>query len=76
MLMPLGRMWSQGATFQQILGRLEYDTDVSSDLISAFRRAKDLAGQLREVYKDDPSLNATLRDVIRDVSRDEVEVIG
>ena len=76
MYMPIGRMWAQGATFSQIIGRLEYDTDVSSDIISAFRRAKDLAGQLREVYRDDPTMLEILRDLIRDVSRDEVEVVG
>ena len=57
MYMPLGRMWAQGATFTQIIGRLDYYTDVSSDIISAFRRMKDLAGQLREVYRDDPAMS-------------------
>ena len=51
-------------------------TDISGDLISCFRRAKDLAGQLKAVYADVPDRRQMLTDLIRTVSRDEVEVVG
>jgi len=51
-------------------------TDISGDLVSCFRRAKDLAGQLRDVYSDMPDQVAMLRTLIKTVSRDEVEVVG
>ena len=49
---------------------------VNSDLISAFRRAKDLVGQLRDVYSDMPEFAERLGRLSRAVSRDEVMVIG
>ena len=51
------------------------ETDVSGDLITGFRRAKDLAGQLRDVYRDLPDRKEMLEDLIRRVRRDEVEVV-
>jgi hypothetical protein len=37
-------------------------TDISGDLVGAFRRAKDLAGQLIDVWADDPGRVAMLAD--------------
>ena len=39
------------------------------------RRAKDLAGQLRLVYAEMPERADLFRDLVRKVSRDEVEVV-
>jgi superfamily II RNA helicase len=75
-LFLLGRAWAQGKPLQEVAGMLISDTDVSGDLISGFRRAKDLIGQLREVYRDDPDRAEALRELQRKVARDEVEVVG
>lgn len=48
---------------------------MSGDLITGFRRAKDLAGQLRDVYADVPDMAERLRALIGKVRRDEVEVV-
>ncbi len=74
-LMPFGYLWAKGAPLSVLMNRLDSDIDVSGDLVGAFRRAKDLAGQLRAVYRDDGVLSGRLSDLIRKVSRDEVEVI-
>ena len=52
------------------------DTDLSGSLITGFRRAKDLISQLATVYRDLPDRHDALRDLVRKVSRDEVEVVG
>ena len=74
--LPLGRAWAEGVELQVILNRLEFDTDIASDIISAFRRAKDLAGQLRSVFSDHEELEQRLKTMVKTVSRDEVEVVG
>jgi superfamily II RNA helicase len=74
-LVPLGRAWAEGRSLQEILLMLQSGTDVSGDLITGFRRAKDLASQLRDVYDQLPDRAAFLQSLIRTVSRDEVEVI-
>lgn len=74
-LMPLGMAWAQGTPLQEILELIHSETDVSGDLISGFRRAKDLVSQLRDVYAQIPERRAALDALIRAVSRDEVEVV-
>ncbi len=75
-VMHLGRLWALGTSLQDILEQLQCDTDISGDLITGFRRAKDLAGQLRDVYSEYPEKQDLLRKLIATVSRDEVEVVG
>jgi len=74
-LIPLGREWADGRPLQELLLMIQSATDISGDLITGFRRAKDLAGQLREVYQDLPDRRDMIKDLIRKVSRDEVEVV-
>lgn len=75
-VMLLGRRWAEGMALLGILELVESDTDVSGDLVTGFRRAKDLAGQLRDVYGDVPERVEMLSALLRRVSRDEVEVVG
>jgi len=75
-LLLLGRAWAKGDSLQDVLMMVHSDTDVSGDLISGFRRAKDLVSQLRAVYETDPERADTLKELQRRVSRDEVEVVG
>ncbi len=74
-LIPLGRLWAEGHSLQELLLMVESGTDVSGDLITGFRRAKDLAGQLLDVYAQIPERVQLIRELIRKVSRDEVEVV-
>jgi len=74
-LITLGRAWADGDSLQDILLMIHSETDVSGDLITGFRRAKDLAGQLRDVYRDMPERKQMLEALIRTVRRDEVEVV-
>jgi superfamily II RNA helicase len=77
-LIPLGRAWHDGNSLDELMAKLSSRTDVSGSVISAFRRAKDLAGQLRQAYLDsglDDHVDQ-LRRVLRAVSRDEVEVVA
>jgi len=74
-LITLGRAWADGDSLQDILMMIHSETDVSGDLITGFRRAKDLAGQLRDVYRDLPERQEMLKSLIRSVRRDEVEVV-
>jgi superfamily II RNA helicase len=74
-LMPLGEMWASGVSLETILRDISNPTDLSGDIVGAFRRAKDLVGQLRAVYYEDEERRKELTTLIRSVSRDEVEVI-
>lgn len=74
-LMPIGEMWANGESLEIILREISNSTDLSGDIVGAFRRAKDLVGQLRKVYEDDGERRAELTRIIRDVSRDEVQVL-
>lgn len=74
-LMPLGEMWARGVSLETILREISNPTDLSGDIVGAFRRAKDLVGQLRAVYFEDELQRRELTQLIRDVSRDEVQVI-
>ncbi len=75
-LLLLGRAWASGKDLQEVLMMVQSDTDVAGDLISGFRRAKDLVSQLRAVYATDPERADTLKALQKAVSRDEVEVVG
>ncbi len=74
-LMPLGEMWARGVSLETILREINNPTDLSGDIVGAFRRAKDLVGQMRAVYFEDEDRRKELTALIRAVSRDEVEVI-
>ncbi|MEQ1565696.1 MAG: DEAD/DEAH box helicase [Myxococcota bacterium] len=75
-VMHLGRGWADGHSLLDLVSWLQSDTDLSGDLVTGFRRAKDLAGQLRDVYADIPDRASMLAELVRRVSRDEVEVVG
>ncbi len=75
-LIHLGRAWAEGTKLPELLGMVRSETDISGDLITGFRRAKDLVGQLVDVYRaQDPDRADALRGLARTVSRDEVEVV-
>lgn len=75
-VMLLGRGWAEGVSLLTLMTWLHSDTDVSGDLVTGFRRAKDLVGQLLDVYAEIPDRIAALKQLLRAVSRDEVEVVG
>ena len=75
-LMAFGQAWYEGATLEDIGGMYDSETDISGGLVGGFRRAKDLAGQLREAHRDHEDLAARLREIVKTVSRDEVEVVA
>ncbi len=77
-MVPIGAAWYEGRDLAELVGRLDSTSDVSGLLVNGFRRAKDLAGQLRRVYEqgEDEMMADRLREVVKTVSRDEVEVIG
>ncbi len=75
-VMHLGRGWAEGIPLLDLQDLVRSDTDISGDLVTGFRRAKDLAGQLQEVYRDIPDRKDLIAALVRRVSRDEVEVVG
>lgn len=75
-LITVGRAWASGKSLTEIGLMVQSDTDIQGDLINGFRRAKDLLKQLVEVYAEDPEHAASIRALIKRVSRDEVEVVG
>ena len=74
-LIIIGRHWAEGDSLQELLMMVNSDTDISGDLITGFRRAKDLVGQLRDVYRDQTERVQMLNALIHSVRRDEVEVV-
>lgn len=77
-MIPIGAAWHEGRPLAELVDELEATSDISGLLVNGFRRAKDLAGQLRRVYDhaEDEMMTERLREVVRTVSRDEVEVVG
>lgn len=75
-VMPLGERWARGEALSELMKDIDNPTDLSGDLVGALRRAKDLVSQIRGVYQDDPELRKELGDLMRRVTRDEVEVIN
>ncbi len=71
----IGRAWAEGKSFLDLQLLVVSSTDVSGDMVSALRRGKDLAKQLRDVYAEIPERVDMLSTLIRTVSRDEVEVV-
>ncbi len=74
-LMPLGERWANGEKLVNLLEDINNPTDMSGDLVGAFRRAKDLIGQLRHVHYADTHRRRELTQLLRTVTRDEVEVL-
>jgi superfamily II RNA helicase len=74
-MIPFGRAWAQGRSLAELMERIDSSTDVSGDLIGAFRRARDVVGQISALYDHDPDKKKALDDVCRKVRRDEVEVV-
>ena len=74
-LIPLGRAWARGVPLDALLADVSSSSDWSGSLVTGLRRAKDLLGQLVDVYADIPDRASTLRRLLREVSRDEVEVV-
>ena len=74
-MIHFGVEWFEGRSLQEMLLAIESPTDISGDLVSAFRRAKDLCQQLKRVYEEDPYMSEKLKTILKTVSRDEVEVV-
>lgn len=74
-MIPFGRLWAEGRSLAELMLLIDSTTDISGDLVGAFRRAKDLVGQLKLVYAEDTHRVAALNELIRKVSRDEVLVV-
>ena len=74
-LVEFGRRWAAGDALVELDRLYSSPTDISGQLVSGFRRAKDLASQIRQIYKEDPVIYGRLGDLMKRVSRDEVEVV-
>ncbi len=74
-MMALGYLWAEGRSLEEISERIRAIMDVSGDLVGAFRRAKDLVGQVRLVFWEDEPRRKALADMIKAVTRDEVEAV-
>jgi superfamily II RNA helicase len=74
-MVAFGKMWAEGRSLADLSMDVSSTTDISGDLVGAFRRAKDLCGQLVDVYADVPGRPESLKELIRRVSRDEVLVV-
>ena len=74
-LMLFGAAWARGVSLVDLSELYHSDTDMSGQLVGGFRRAKDLVGQIRGVYQDDPATYERLTALIQRVKRDEVEVV-
>ena len=75
---PLGLAWYEGEALLDIADAVDASADIAGLLVNAFRRAKDQASQLRDVYRagEDQAMVDRLDEVIRTASRDEVQVVG
>lgn len=74
-MIPFGVAWYTGRSLTELLLLVESATDISGDLVTGFRRAKDMAQQLKRVYEGDEYMTTKLIDIIKTISRDEVEVV-
>ncbi len=74
-MVPYGREWAEGRPLAALLDQLDSGADISGDLVGAFRRAKDLIGQLMDVWSEDKERVGELRALLQKVSRDEVLVV-
>ena len=74
-MIPFGRWWAEGQSLPELIEKIHSTSDASGDLVGAFRRAKDLASQLRGAWGDLPEKARELDALVRRVTRDEVEVV-
>lgn len=74
-LMPLGERWAKGESLSSLLNDIRNPTDLAGDLVGGFRRAKDLVSQVRQVHVADEQRWRELTEVLRKVTRDEVQVL-
>ncbi len=74
-VMHLAERWAEGDSLTNIMQDIDCPTDLSGDLVGALRRAKDLISQLRAVYSEDNWKKKQLGDLLRKVTRDEVEQV-
>jgi ATP-dependent RNA helicase HelY len=75
-MIPVGKAWAEGKTLAEILLMISSDTDISGTLVGAFRRAKELATQLRNAWSGYPEKTEMMSRLLKSVGRDEVEVVG
>ena len=75
-MIGLGTMWAQGKSLSEIMAYVVSPTDVTGDLVGAFRRARELAGQLKALWAHDEMKTAEINRLMREVTRDEVAVVG
>lgn len=77
-LFVVGAAWFDGDLLLDLADEIDAPADITGSLVAIFRRATDLAGQLREVYEaaEDEVMVDRLRTIVRTVRRDEVEVVG
>jgi ATP-dependent RNA helicase HelY len=74
-MIPIGIAWYRGSSLNDVVAMVETPTDISGDIINAFRRAKDIAGQLCTVYADVPEGVEKYRELMKVISRDEVVAV-
>jgi hypothetical protein len=75
-MISLGSAWAQGKSLNEILMTVDSTSDRSGDMVGAFRRAKELAGQIKSLWEYDEDKVKMLTTLVRSVARDEVEVVG
>jgi ATP-dependent RNA helicase HelY len=75
-LIRFGVCWERGEKLEDLKRLYECETDLSGQLVSNFRRAKDMVTQLRQVHLEDEHMATRLKALAKRVSRDEVEVVG
>jgi superfamily II RNA helicase len=74
-MIAFGRMWAEGKSLEELSRLVVSQTDLTGDLVGAFRRAKDLIQQLRLVWWEDKVKRDELAELLKRVSRDEVLVV-
>jgi superfamily II RNA helicase len=74
-MVGFGRMWAEGKSLAEISRYVESSADITGDLVGAFRRAKDLCGQLLAVWADDEARVKAMKGLLGSVGRDEVMVV-
>ena len=74
-LIAFGRGWARGQALPELLDMVDSHTDIAGDLVGAFRRARDLVGQIRGLYLHDEERAERLLALTKRVKRDEVEVV-
>ena len=75
-MISIGEAWAEGKSLAEIQTMFTSPTDITGTLIGAFRRAKDLLSQLRTVWEGVPEPYNRYTELMKSVSRDEVEVVA